>query len=146
MRILPGELVDQWNQKAPESQKVQPQDALVEVNGQRASTQEMIACLKGAGSFELLFKRPRPYIVEVSKEGRNLGLQLKYTTGTGLIVQAIQSGAIRSMELMGGVQVSDHIIAVNDHDLGPQELATLLKQEDQLQLSVLSYVSPSTIN
>eukprot|EP00931_Biecheleriopsis_adriatica_P101317 TRINITY_DN76483_c0_g1_i1.p1 TRINITY_DN76483_c0_g1~~TRINITY_DN76483_c0_g1_i1.p1 ORF type:complete len:257 (-),score=46.80 TRINITY_DN76483_c0_g1_i1:4-774(-) len=135
--ITPGSIMDQWNNTCPSNWVVNLFDRLVQINGQFGYSQELVAKLKGAGHFHLVFKRPRELEMTVSKNGKALGLLLSPTSGAGLFVQDIQAGAARDAGL--NVKASDHIVAVNGRTGSAMEMMEAIKENDTLSMKVLSY-------
>eukprot|EP00930_Biecheleria_cincta_P076979 TRINITY_DN64217_c0_g1_i1.p1 TRINITY_DN64217_c0_g1~~TRINITY_DN64217_c0_g1_i1.p1 ORF type:complete len:250 (+),score=36.13 TRINITY_DN64217_c0_g1_i1:77-826(+) len=135
--VLPGGLLNRWNDMCLPSQVVRPWDCLYRVNGRSGFSQELVAQLKNSGRFELHFRRPRESNVSVTKNGKVLGLLLSPTTGAGLYVQDVQAGA--AMDAGAQVKAGDHIVAVNGHRTSAMDMIEMIKTSDVLNLKVLSY-------
>eukprot|EP00930_Biecheleria_cincta_P045898 TRINITY_DN31621_c0_g2_i1.p1 TRINITY_DN31621_c0_g2~~TRINITY_DN31621_c0_g2_i1.p1 ORF type:complete len:267 (-),score=53.61 TRINITY_DN31621_c0_g2_i1:146-919(-) len=135
--IMSGSLMDEWNKTCLTHQQIKKFDCLYQINGRIGFSQELVARLKDFGNFELVFKRPKEFVVSVSKQGKVLGLLLSPTSGAGLFVQDVQAGAVQDARL--NVRPSDHIVAVNGRDTDAVEMMEQIKHNDQLTLKVLSY-------
>lgn len=135
--IMSGSLMDEWNKTCLTHQQIKKFDCLYQINGRIGFSQELVARLKDYGNFELVFKRPKEFVVSVSKQGKVLGLLLSPTSGAGLFVQDVQAGAVQDARL--NVRPSDHIVAVNGRDKDSVEMMEQIKHNDHLTLKVLSY-------
>lgn len=136
-RLLDNSLVASWNDSCQQSQIVRPKDALVAVNGKRASSQELVEMLSEKEDFMLTLKRPTLQTIFVKKTGRPLGLWLKMTCGAGLVIQDVDPSACE--DLVSKVKQSDRIMAVNGQESTPEKLFELIKSLDSMHLLIATF-------
>lgn len=136
-RLLDNSLVASWNDSCQQNQIVRPKDALVAVNGKRASSQELVEMLSEKEDFMLTLKRPTLQTIFVKKSGCPLGLWLKMTCGAGLVIQDVDPSACE--DLVSKVKQSDRIVAVNGQESTPEKLFELIKSLDSMHLLIATF-------
>jgi len=123
-------LVEEYNAYAEPAKQVKVGDFLVELNGQRGDSQQMVDELITADRLHMKFKRSVLFNVLIEKPaGQSAGLGLKQYSDTTLLITEVQIGPVRTWNLENEdkmVCASDRIVGINGKVCkGEQLLATL---------------------
>ncbi|CAJ1339551.1 unnamed protein product [Effrenium voratum] len=133
----PGPVAD-WNNSCRPGEDVRLYDRVIKVNGKAGTALDLLSAMKADQEvFHLIIERPEIKEVQVSKQGRELGLVLFVSTAnrlhSGLVISVVKDDAIVS-----GVKPHDRIIQVNGRTLPPSELLEGVRAEE-LTMKVCCY-------
>lgn len=134
--IHPESLVDAWNKANPDK-AVQVDDRLMKVNGE---SEQLIQQIKDSvGQVELIFLRPKPVMLSVTKEGSDVGVSLFGGTKAIFIMSIKESSMFGKKALETGVKAFDRIISVNGKREDSPAMIQRIQGADSFDLQVLSY-------
>jgi len=145
-------LVQQWNSENPAIQ-VKPHDRIIDVNGIRGESRDIIEEMSCAPSLTMLLRRPTEFFVSVRKQGEvaTLGLELSYCAGgSTLLVVDVREGLIEKWNkscvdkssseednATNALNKGDRVVEVNGRSGNAKELFDLLIQSDSLVLKCM---------
>lgn len=143
--LEPGEtLVSRYNERVSQDlepgEQVVPGYYIVEINGKRGDARQLEALLATSGKISAVLAKPTLYDCHVNKNGKSLGLELRYPCnyGTSLLVeQILQDGAAQGLTGWTRPQPNDRIISVNGKTGGCYSLLEEIKKStDTVQLGM----------
>lgn len=138
--------IQDWNDTHPKLM-VKVGDKILDVNGVKGSTRQIISTLKEDGTWRIRLQRPRVLKLDISKIGKNsapsLGLGLSYAKhGTSLLVGEVNEGPVLDWNLKNPefqVQAQDRIVELNGTKGNAVELLKCSEGCEKLKMTVLHY-------
>eukprot|EP00931_Biecheleriopsis_adriatica_P119490 TRINITY_DN94713_c0_g1_i1.p1 TRINITY_DN94713_c0_g1~~TRINITY_DN94713_c0_g1_i1.p1 ORF type:complete len:232 (-),score=49.23 TRINITY_DN94713_c0_g1_i1:6-701(-) len=127
-------LMGKWNATCNAVERVEQGVALKQVN--LATGMAMLDLIKGSGDFEITFVRPIDKVVSLRKAGAPLGVKLALSEANKCVV--VKSVQPQGLAQQNGIRVGDLIYEVNGHQDHPQNLCTMIVEEDKLTLKLRS--------
>lgn len=112
-------LVNRYNhlvsQDPSYGEPVAPGQYITEINGARGEAKQLEALLTTSVKMSVVFVKPTVYTCIVHRNGRPLGLDLRYpcNDGTSLLVKSVGEGATQALDGWTRPRPADRIISVN---------------------------------
>eukprot|EP00440_Ansanella_granifera_P050276 gb/GFBE01054493.1/.p1 GENE.gb/GFBE01054493.1/~~gb/GFBE01054493.1/.p1 ORF type:complete len:261 (+),score=65.78 gb/GFBE01054493.1/:1-783(+) len=142
-----GAAAGTWNAMCPDAESIQAGDCISEVAGKPVEPKTLLSLIAAAKEtrqpFQVMFCRPCVKMVNITKNGRPLGLKATdLETNFGMSVNAVEDGPIKEWNLSNpssAVTKYDRIVGVNGQSGSVAQLVQLMKSSEQLELKVLSW-------
>lgn len=130
--IEKGGAVQAYNRTVPKGMRLVPGDYVASVNAVSGDSETMVKEMEAQSDLELEVRRSMEFMVEVSKTGGPLGLDISYAeAGQSLLIGAIMEGLIADWNKANPqkkVCANDRIVEVNGVSGTPEELLAAIKQ------------------
>jgi len=137
-------LVQRWNAaNARHGMEVRKGDRIVEVNGVRGDSRQLVEQLNRDATMQMVIRRPEEFRVVVRKGGetKKLGLELSYCAGGAtLLVQAVNDGLVQmwnEVHMEQQVKRGHRIVEVNGEQGDSKRLFDVLTGDHDLTIIVM---------
>merc|ERR1712150_25708 len=144
-----GGAVHSWNTQAGPDLQVRYGDWIMEVNGARGPSQDLLHRLKDEGSLKMWIKRPAVVRICGDTSLKAVGLVITYALdGSTLLIQCVKEGIVEDWNRNNPeltVRKHDRIVEVNGTTGCASSLMSLLRLQIKLELVIFCYNIQGTL-
>jgi len=135
---LPGHAssaVAKYDASAPAGKDIRAGDYITRINGAPGSAKSLGELLGESLKPQVTIQRPSTYVVELTRDGKSLGLDLNYSAkGTSLYIGSVRDGVVKQQA--PEVSQGDRILNLDGHTLPPEAFISAMKGA-KLKLTIL---------
>jgi len=146
IRVSDG-TIKAYNDMAAVDKKIEPNDYIVDINGQTTKDNMLREVKEATGTLTLKVARPLPFTIKINRGEKPFGAGLKYQEESCFIdLKEIRDGALKdyndSVQDSKKAFLNDCIIAINGKSDTPDKMIEIMKSSTKFEVTL---VRPSRI-